>query len=116
MSKFLKLLNENLPSNADVMDELKNAGVDIEETPGGFIIKISVNTGEEEESEDIINNTINNTVKDMATSPESPEQSQAKNLVDKRKPLEKDSLRAFEQANKQLAQALQILQQSSNAR
>jgi hypothetical protein len=112
MSKFLKLLNENLPSNADVMDELKNAGVDIEETPGGFIIKISVNTGEEEESED----PISSAVKGMATSPKSPIQSQAKKLVDERKPLEKDSLRAFEQANKQLAQALQILQQSSNAR
>jgi len=103
MSKFLKLLNENLPSNADIMDELKNAGVDIEETPGGFTIKISVNTGEEEESEDPVSSAVEGMAK---STNRSPTQSQADRLTKEREPLKQKILSAYKKTTDQLKQVL----------
>ncbi len=103
MSKFLKLLNEITPSHSDMLAELKNAGVDIEETPTGFVIKISVETGSEEESED----PVSSAVEGMAKSPiRSTTQSTASSLMREREPLKQKILAAYKQTTEQLRKVL----------
>ena len=103
MSKFLKLLNENTPSHSDMLVELKNAGVDIEETSTGFVIKISVETGSEEESED----PVSGAVEGMAKSPvRSTTQSTASSLMREREPLKQKILAAYKQTTDQLKKVL----------
>lgn len=106
MSKFLKLLNENTPTNQDLLAELKKAGVNIEETPTGYTFTFHVEFDNEEESED----PISGAVEGMAGSTSNnPAANQARQLVKQRAPLKQKILDAYKKMTQQLQQTINTI-------